>query len=241
MALVEAYTCASGAAPPRWARASTQARTRPSAEPPTAMPLAATSERWPVNAVTAAVRNGTRSTASASALTASPPGCRAWRSATPGSDTTAGPSRSASSRSSSTSMCPCVRKTSSTIASASPISAAATTMVNSANVCPPWSTSRSWASNATKLMFTAFSISSTPISTSTALRRASTPYTPIANSRLATSSGHHSGISGPSSPPSCQAVTSLQPRQRLTSRRGVRRRGGGTARSRPPARRAAAR
>src|SRR5687767_3318403 len=44
-------------------------------------------------------------------------------------------------------------------------------------------------------MFTAFSISSTPISTRLALRRASTPYTPIPNSRLASSNGHHRGIS----------------------------------------------
>ena len=52
-------------------------------------------------------------------------------------------SRSASARSSSTSMCPWVRNTSSTMASASPISAAAITMTNSAKVWPPCSTSRS--------------------------------------------------------------------------------------------------
>src|SRR5579884_2064150 len=68
---------------------------------------------------------------------------------------------------------------SSTIASPTPTSAAAIVITNSANTCPDtlwWN-----AENATRLMFTAFSISSMLISTSTPLRRASTPYTPVQN------------------------------------------------------------
>ena len=62
---------------------------------------------------------------------------------------------------------------SSTIARPTPTSAAAIVMTNSANTCP----ATAWwnAENATRLMFTALSMSSTLMSTSTPLLRASTP------------------------------------------------------------------
>ena len=68
-----------------------------------------------------------------------------------------------------------LRKTSSTIASPSPTSAAAIVMTNSVNTWPASSLSRSQTSKATRLRLTALSISSTDISTRIALRRASTP------------------------------------------------------------------
>src|SRR5438128_11113476 len=63
-----------------------------------------------------------------------------------------------------------------------PTSAAATVITNSAKTWPVTRASFSHCENATRFTFTAFSISSIDISTSTAFRRASTPYTPVAKS-----------------------------------------------------------
>src|SRR5438105_11317957 len=63
-----------------------------------------------------------------------------------------------------------------------PTSAAATVITNSANTWPMTSALFTHCENATRLTFTAFSISSIDISTRTAFRRARTPYTPVENS-----------------------------------------------------------
>src|SRR3954470_6260894 len=65
------------------------------------------------------------------------------------------------------------------IASPTAASAAATVITKNTNTWP--ATPYAWA-NATKLRFTALSISSTHMNTMIALRRISTPNTPIANS-----------------------------------------------------------
>src|SRR5665811_773084 len=62
-----------------------------------------------------------------------------------------------------------------TMARPRPISAAATAIVNNVSTCPLWTLSASQESNATRLRFAALSMSSTPRSMRTALRRARTP------------------------------------------------------------------
>src|SRR5829696_4466257 len=73
-----------------------------------------------------------------------------------------------------------LRYTSRTIANPTPTSAAATAITYRANTCP--STLPCRRAKAMKLRLTALRISSTDINTITALRRASTPYTPMQNS-----------------------------------------------------------
>ena len=63
----------------------------------------------------------------------------------------------------------------STTASATQISAAAMVMMNSVSDWPVWSGESSRAPSATSMTLAALRISSTPMSTRTALRRASTP------------------------------------------------------------------
>src|SRR5919198_1646277 len=65
------------------------------------------------------------------------------------------------------------------IASPTAASAAATVITKNTNTCPPTPYT---CENATKLRFTALSISSTHMNTMIALRRVSTPTTPMVNS-----------------------------------------------------------
>src|SRR5581483_2038007 len=92
--------------------------------------------------------------------------------------------------------------------SASPTatSAAATTNTNAANACPAMLVLRPLAvsligvrkrQKATRLMLTALSISSTPIRIATALRLASTVYTPMQNRAAATSRYASNGTISP--------------------------------------------
>src|SRR3954468_6324986 len=70
-----------------------------------------------------------------------------------------------------------------TMARPTPTSAAATAITNRAKIWP--ATVCRKAPKATRLMLTALRISSIDISTSTPLRRASTPYTPVQNRKAA--------------------------------------------------------
>jgi hypothetical protein len=70
-----------------------------------------------------------------------------------------------------------------------PASAAAMATTNSAITWPACRGSRSHTSKVTRFRLTAASISSTDISTRIVFRRASTPYTPAANSSAASTTG----------------------------------------------------
>src|SRR5579871_1804944 len=86
------------------------------------------------------------------------------------------------------------------IASARPASAAATTITKIANTSPTSRSGARYTAKAMKLMLTAFSINSTDIRISTALRRASTPYTPSEKSRALSTSTCCNGIIAVGSP-----------------------------------------